>query len=144
MSGARVRVLLAKVGLDGHDRGAKVVALALRNTGFEVIYTGLRQTPEMVVAAAIQEDVDVIGVSLLSGAHLEVMARICELLREHGADDILVMLGGSVPPGDEPALRAAGVHGVFPTESRFADIVSWIEESVPDPRTRGVAGALRS
>ncbi len=120
------RVVIAKVGLDGHDRGAKAVALALRDAGFEVIYTGLRQTPESVVATALQEDVQVLGVSLLSGAHLEIMGRICELLREQGGEDVLVVLGGNVPTRDHERLRELGVDAIFPTDSRFDDVVAWI------------------
>jgi methylmalonyl-CoA mutase C-terminal domain/subunit len=109
----RVKVLVAKLGLDGHDRGAKVVARALRDAGMEVIYTGIRQTPEQVVAAALQEDVDIIGVSILSGAHISLMRRLMELLRNEGAGDIPVFLGGTIPIPDVPKLRNMGVREVF-------------------------------
>ena len=130
------RVVVAKVGLDGHDRGAKAVALALRDAGIEVIYTGLRQTPESVVATALQEDVQVLGVSLLSGAHLEIMQRICDLLEERGGDDIVVMLGGNVPTRDHERLHAMGVDGIFPTDSRFDDVATWIRARTGE-RTAG-------
>ncbi|MEK6617985.1 MAG: cobalamin B12-binding domain-containing protein, partial [Nitrospirota bacterium] len=114
MSGERkIRILIAKPGLDGHDRGAKVIARAFRDAGFEVIYTGLRQTPEMVVNAAIQEDVDVIGLSCLSGAHMHLFPRIMELLREKGAGDILVFGGGTIPDEDIPKLKEAGMATIF-------------------------------
>ena len=108
-----IRVLVAKPGLDGHDRGAKIIARALRDAGMEVIYTGLRQTPEMIVSAAIQEDVDCIGLSILSGAHSVIVPRIGQLLREAQADDILLVLGGTIPAQDEPAMKAAGVAAIF-------------------------------
>ncbi len=109
----KIRVLIAKPGLDGHDRGAKVVARALRDAGFEVIYTGLRQTPEQIVAAAISEDVDAIGMSLLSGAHNHLFPRVVELLRSEGAGDIVVFGGGVIPEDDIPGLKAAGVEEIF-------------------------------
>src|SRR5271157_4602647 len=109
----KIRVLVAKPGLDGHDRGAKVIARALRDAGMEVIYTGLRQTPEMIVSAAIQEDVDCIGLSILSGAHNSIVPRILELLREQRAEDILLVLGGTIPDEDATALKNAGVAAVF-------------------------------
>src|SRR5579884_2376289 len=117
-----IRVLVAKPGLDGHDRGAKVIARALRDAGMEVIYTGLRQTPEMVVDAAIQEDVDVVGLSILSGAHNTIVPRIIALLRERGAGDMLVVVGGIIPEQDVPALKAVGVAGVFGPGSSMAQI----------------------
>jgi methylmalonyl-CoA mutase C-terminal domain/subunit len=129
-TGRRIRVLVAKPGLDGHDRGAKVVARALRDAGMEVIYTGLRQTPEMIVEAAMQEDVDVIGLSILSGAHLAMMERIAGLLRQNEMDDVLVVLGGIVPEEDIPALQAMGVAAVFGPGTRTAEIVSLIREAV--------------
>jgi methylmalonyl-CoA mutase C-terminal domain/subunit len=129
-TGRRVRVLVAKPGLDGHDRGAKVVARALRDAGMEVIYTGLRQTPEMIVEAAIQEDVDVIGLSILSGAHLALMKRIAGLLRENEMDDVLVVVGGIVPEEDIPALQALGVTAVFGPGTSTAEIVALIREAV--------------
>ncbi len=109
----KIRVLVAKPGLDGHDRGAKVIARAFRDAGFEVIYTGLRQTPEMIVSAAIQEDVDAVGVSCLSGAHMYLFPRIVQLLRERGADDVLVFGGGTIPDEDIPKLREAGIAEIF-------------------------------
>jgi methylmalonyl-CoA mutase C-terminal domain/subunit len=131
-TGERIRVLVAKPGLDGHDRGAKVVARALRDAGMEVIYTGLRQTPEMIVEAAIQEDVDVIGLSILSGAHLALMERIAGLLRENEMTDTLVLLGGIVPEEDIPALQALGVSAVFGPGTSTAEIVTLIREAVAD------------
>jgi methylmalonyl-CoA mutase C-terminal domain/subunit len=113
MSERPIKVLIAKPGLDGHDRGAKVLARGLRDEGFEVVYTGLRQTPEMVVTAALQEDVDVVGLSILSGAHMTLVPRICRLLREKGLDDVMVTVGGIIPDDDLPALREAGVTAVF-------------------------------
>ena len=124
----RIRVLVAKPGLDGHDRGAKVVARALRDAGMEVIYTGLRQTPEMIVEAAIQEDVDVVGLSVLSGAHLTWVPKVTALLREKGADDILVLVGGIIPDQDVPTLRSAGVAGVFGPGTSTVDIIRFINE----------------
>lgn len=122
----RIRVLVAKPGLDGHDRGAKVVARALRDAGMEVVYTGLRQTPEMVVEAALQEDVDVVGLSILSGAHLVLVPKITQLLKEHGLDDVIVLVGGIVPEEDVEALRAAGVHGVFGPGTPMQEIIDFI------------------
>ncbi len=113
MSERKIRVLIAKPGLDGHDRGAKVVARALRDAGMEVIYTGLRQTPEMIAEAALQEDVDVVGLSILSGAHMALVPRILDLLRANGLDDVLVFVGGIIPDDDMPALREMGVSGVY-------------------------------
>lgn len=122
----KIRVLVAKPGLDGHDRGAKVVARALRDAGMEVIYTGLRQTPEMIAEAALQEDVDVVGLSILSGAHMALVPRVIELLRQNGQDDVLVYVGGIIPDADIPALLKAGVRAVYgpgsSTESMAADI----------------------
>ena len=109
----KIRVVIAKPGLDGHDRGAKVIARALRDAGMEVIYTGLRQTPEQIVAAALQEDADVIGLSILSGAHMHICPRIMELLREKGLDDVLVVVGGIIPDVDIPKLNEIGVRGIF-------------------------------
>src|SRR5499427_840512 len=113
MSEIKIRVLLAKPGLDGHDRGVKVIARALRDAGMEVIYTGLRQTPEQIVAAALQEDADAIGLSILSGAHMHICPRIMELLREKGMQDVLVVVGGIIPDVDIPKLNAIGIEGVF-------------------------------
>ena len=122
----KIRVLVAKPGLDGHDRGAKVVARALRDAGMEVIYTGLRQTPEMIAEAALQEDVDVVGLSILSGAHLALVPRVLDLLRVNGQDQVLVYVGGIIPEEDIPALKAAGVSEVYgpgsSTEKMAADI----------------------
>ncbi len=113
MTDRPLKVLIAKPGMDGHDRGAKVLARGLRDEGFEVVYTGLRQTPEMVATAALQEDVDVVGLSILSGAHMTLLPRICELLREEGMDDVLVTAGGIIPEEDIPALKEAGVAAIF-------------------------------
>jgi methylmalonyl-CoA mutase, C-terminal domain len=127
----KIRVLIAKPGLDGHDRGAKVLALALRDAGMEVIYTGLRQQPEQIVAAAIQEDVDVVGMSCLSGAHNHLFPRVVELLKAQGADDVLVVGGGTIPESDIPELQAKGVQAVFGPGSSIADIVAYIREHAP-------------
>src|SRR5512145_326312 len=133
MNGKRIRVIIAKPGLDGHDRGAKVIARALRDAGMEVIYTGLRQTPEQVVAAALQEDADVIGLSILSGAHMHICPRVTELLREKGMEDVLVVVGGIIPDVDIPKLRQAGVKGIFLPGSPMQDIITFINDNV---RTR--------
>jgi methylmalonyl-CoA mutase C-terminal domain/subunit len=122
----KIRVIVAKAGLDGHDRGAKVVARALRDAGVEVIYTGLHQTPEQIVAAAIQEDVDAIGLSVLSGAHMTLFARLLELLKEQGADDIVVFGGGIIPPADITELTAMGVSKIFTPGAPTTDIVAWV------------------
>ncbi|MEZ4731539.1 MAG: cobalamin B12-binding domain-containing protein [Caldilineaceae bacterium] len=113
MAGEKIRVLVAKPGLDGHDRGAKVVARALRDAGFEVIYTGIRQTPQMIAEAALQEDVDVVGLSILSGAHMTLCPKVVDLLRAQGQDDVLVVVGGIVPEEDIPQLKAKGIAAVF-------------------------------
>jgi methylmalonyl-CoA mutase C-terminal domain/subunit len=131
-----VRILLAKPGLDGHDRGIKVVARALRDAGYEVIYTGLHQTPEMIVNAAIQEDVDAIGLSILSGAHNTLFPRVVALLRERGAGDIAVFGGGIIPDEDVPGLISAGVRQVFGPGASLATIAQWVRENV---RPRGAA-----
>jgi methylmalonyl-CoA mutase C-terminal domain/subunit len=128
----KIRVLVAKPGLDGHDRGAKVVARALRDAGMEVIYTGLRQTPEMIAEAALQEDVDVVGLSILSGAHAVLVPRVIECLRDQGLDDVLVLVGGIIPEDDVPALREAGVHGVFGPGTSMRQIVDFIQQRVAD------------
>jgi methylmalonyl-CoA mutase C-terminal domain/subunit len=125
-----IRVLVAKPGLDGHDRGAKIIARALRDAGMEVIYTGLRQTPEMIVNAALQEDVQVIGLSILSGAHNAIVTRILELLREKEMTDVLVVVGGIIPGEDAAALKRLGVAGVFQPGSSLEDIVTFIRASV--------------
>ncbi|MEJ5375215.1 MAG: cobalamin B12-binding domain-containing protein [bacterium] len=126
----RIRVLVAKPGLDGHDRGAKVLARALRDAGMEVIYTGIRQSPEQVVNAVIQEDVDVLCLSSLSGAHDYLFPRIMELLKEKGAPDVLVLGGGIIPEEDIPALKEAGIAGIFGPGSFTSDIVKFIQENV--------------
>ena len=130
MSEKRIRVLVAKPGLDGHDRGAKVIARALRDAGMEVIYTGLRQTPEMIAAAALQEDVDAVGVSILSGAHNTLCPRIVQLLRDQGMDDCLVLLGGIVPQEDIAKLKSEGVAEVFLPGTSTEDIVSFLRHNV--------------
>ncbi|AVX19860.1 MULTISPECIES: cobalamin B12-binding domain-containing protein [Carboxydocella] len=124
----KIRVLVAKPGLDGHDRGAKIVAQALRNAGMEVVYTGLRQTPEQIVATAIQEDVQVIGLSCLSGAHNELFPRVMELLRAQGIEDILVIGGGIIPQEDIPGLKAAGLAEIFTPGTPTSAIVEFIQE----------------
>ncbi|OLD67451.1 MAG: methylmalonyl-CoA mutase [Acidobacteria bacterium] len=136
MSGERkVRLLVGKVGLDGHDRGAKIIARALRDAGFEVIYTGLHQTPEMVVATALQEDVDGIGLSLLSGAHNTIFPKILRLLAEKTDPDIVVFGGGIIPDEDIPALKRAGVRQIFTPGASTQDVVEWVKTNVP-PRRR--------
>jgi methylmalonyl-CoA mutase C-terminal domain/subunit len=134
-SDQKIRVLVAKPGLDGHDRGAKVIARALRDAGMEVIYTGLRQTPEMVVGAALQEDVDVIGLSILSGAHNAIVPRVMDMLREKKMDDVLVLVGGIIPDQDVDALKKAGVAAIFQPGTAMDDIVKFIRENV---KPRGV------
>ncbi|MFQ5341378.1 MAG: cobalamin B12-binding domain-containing protein [Anaerolineae bacterium] len=126
----RIRVLVAKPGLDGHDRGAKVVARALRDAGMEVIYTGIRQTPEMIAEAALQEDVDVVGLSILSGAHMALFPRIVELLKEYGVDDVLIVAGGIIPDEDVPRLQALGVKGVFGPGTSTQDIIRFIRREI--------------
>jgi methylmalonyl-CoA mutase C-terminal domain/subunit len=129
----KIRVVIAKPGLDGHDRGAKVIARALRDAGMEVIYTGLRQTPEQIVAAALQEDADVIGLSILSGAHMHICPRLMDLLKEKGLDDVLVVVGGIIPDVDIPKLQDAGVKGIFLPGTPMQEIITFITEHV---RTR--------
>jgi methylmalonyl-CoA mutase C-terminal domain/subunit len=131
----KIRILIGKPGLDGHDRGAKVVARALRDAGMEVIYTGLHQKPEEIVSAALQEDVDAVGLSLLSGAHLTLVPAICRLLQEQGAGDVLVFCGGIIPQEDVPALEAAGVRGVFGPGTPTETIVNFIRQAVDASRT---------
>jgi methylmalonyl-CoA mutase, C-terminal domain len=126
----KIRVLVAKPGLDGHDRGAKVIARALRDAGMEVIYTGLRQTPDMICEAAVQEDVDVVGLSILSGAHLTLVPRTCELLRNNGLERVLVCVGGIIPEDDVPPLKEAGVAAVFGPGSSTEDVARFIRENV--------------
>ncbi len=124
----KIRVVIAKPGLDGHDRGAKVIARALRDAGMEVIYTGLRQTPDQIVAAALQEDADVIGLSILSGAHMHACPRVMELLAEKGLDDVLVVVGGIIPDIDIPKLQAIGVRGIFLPGTPMQEIVEFIQQ----------------
>jgi methylmalonyl-CoA mutase C-terminal domain/subunit len=126
MIARKLRVVIAKPGLDGHDRGAKVIARALRDAGMEVIYTGLRQTPEQIVAAALQEDADVIGLSILSGAHNHIAPRVMELLREKGLDDVLVVIGGIIPDVDVPRMKEIGVKGVFPPGTPMQEIIDFV------------------
>jgi methylmalonyl-CoA mutase C-terminal domain/subunit len=133
MGERKIRVLIAKPGLDGHDRGAKVVARALRDAGMEVIYTGLRQTPEQIVTAALQEDVDVIGLSILSGAHMTLVPRVMQLLREKGLHDVVVFVGGIIPQEDIPKLKALGVAEVFLPGTLLEQIVSMVRQSVKRP-----------
>jgi methylmalonyl-CoA mutase C-terminal domain/subunit len=130
MNEKKIRVLVAKPGLDGHDRGAKVIARALRDAGMEVIYTGLRQTPEMIASAALQEDVDAVGISILSGAHNTLCPRIVELLRESGMDDTLVLVGGIVPQEDIPILKQKGVSEIFLPGTSTEDIVKFLRANV--------------
>jgi methylmalonyl-CoA mutase C-terminal domain/subunit len=130
MNERKIRVLVAKPGLDGHDRGAKIIARALRDAGMEVIYTGLRQTPEMIAAAALQEDVDAVGISILSGAHNTLCPRIVNLLRENGMDDTLVLVGGIVPQEDIPTLKSIGVSEIFLPGTSTEDIVTFIRQNV--------------
>jgi methylmalonyl-CoA mutase C-terminal domain/subunit len=129
MTDRPLKVLIAKPGLDGHDRGAKVLARGLRDEGFEVVYTGLRQTPEMVATAALQEDVDVVGLSILSGAHLTLLPRICELLRAEGMDDVLVTAGGIIPDEDIAQLKDAGVDAVFGPGTSITEIADFMRQN---------------
>jgi methylmalonyl-CoA mutase C-terminal domain/subunit len=131
MTDRPLKVLIAKPGLDGHDRGAKVLARGLRDEGFEVVYTGLRQTPEMVATAALQEDVDVVGLSILSGAHGTQLPRICRALREAGMDDVLVLAGGIIPEDDVPELLAAGISRVFGPGTTIAEVAGFIRSNAP-------------
>ncbi len=130
---SKIRVIIAKPGLDGHDRGAKVIARALRDAGMEVIYTGLRQSPEQIVSAALQEDADVIGLSILSGAHNHICPRVMELLKSQGMDDVLVVVGGIIPDVDIPVLKGIGVKGIFLPGTPMQEIVDFIKGNV---RTR--------
>jgi methylmalonyl-CoA mutase C-terminal domain/subunit len=137
----KIRVIIAKPGLDGHDRGAKVIARALRDAGMEVIYTGLRQTPEQIVTAALQEDADVIGLSILSGAHNSICPRLMQLLREKGLQEVLVILGGIIPDADLAALKELGVAAVFRPGTRMQDIIDFINSHVPQgAKAPGISG----
>ena len=129
-SARRIRILVAKPGLDGHDRGARVIARAFRDAGFEVVYTGLHQTPEQIVAAAVQEDVDLIGLSVLSGAHMTLFKRVLELLEENRADDIMVIAGGIVPQEDVPKLKKLGIKAIFLPGTSLDTIVNWVKDNV--------------
>lgn len=131
----KIRVLVAKPGLDGHDRGAKVIARALRDAGMEVIYTGLRQTPEMIVNASLQEDVDVIGLSILSGAHNAIVPRVVDLLKQNKMDDVIVVVGGTIPQQDVDFLKKAGVAGIFGPGTPMEEIITFIRSNV---KPRGV------
>jgi methylmalonyl-CoA mutase C-terminal domain/subunit len=130
MSQGKIKVLVAKPGLDGHDRGAKVVARALRDAGLEVIYTGIRQTPEMIAESALQEDVDLVGLSILSGAHMELFPRVVEELKKRGLDDVILLAGGIIPQEDIPALRDLGFQAVFGPGASTSDIVEWVQANV--------------
>ncbi len=139
MTEKKIRVLIAKPGLDGHDRGAKVVTRALRDAGMEVIYTGLRRTPEEIVQAAVQEDVDLIGLSLLSGAHNTLFPRIIKLLREQGAGDVMVIAGGIIPQQDVEGLKSEGVAEVFLPGTSTEEIVEWIHKHIQAPSDRPIS-----
>jgi methylmalonyl-CoA mutase C-terminal domain/subunit len=132
MPETKIRVLLAKPGLDGHDRGVKVIARALRDAGMEVIYTGLRQTPEQIVNAALQEDVDIIGLSILSGAHMTIFPRVLELMRERGMEDVILFGGGIIPEDDTPKLKEVGVGEVFLPGTSTEEIIKYIRENVKE------------
>src|SRR5712691_4214110 len=136
----KLRVVIAKPGLDGHDRGAKVIARALRDAGMEVIYTGLRQTPEQIVSAALQEDANVIGLSILSGAHNHIAPRLMELLKEKGLDDVLVLIGGIIPDVDIPKLKSIGIGGIFLPGTSMQEIVDFVRANARD-RVSGSAGS---
>ena len=133
MASAPIRVVVAKPGLDGHDRGAKVVARALRDAGVEVIYTGLHQTPEQIVETAIQEDADAVGLSVLSGAHMTLFAKVIELLKERGSDDIKVFGGGIIPEADMPELERLGVAKIFTPGATTTDIIDWVRTNLGEP-----------
>jgi len=130
MSNEKIRVVVAKPGLDGHDRGAKVIARAFRDAGFEVIYTGLRQTPEQIVNAALQEDADVVGLSVLSGAHMTLCPRITELMKKEGLEDVMVIIGGIIPDQDIPNLKECGISAVFQPGTSTQDIVAFVRDNV--------------
>jgi len=130
MSESKIKVLVAKPGLDGHDRGAKVVARALRDAGLEVVYTGIRQTPEMIAETALQEDVDLVGLSILSGAHMELFPRVVEELKKRGLDDVILLAGGIIPQEDLSALRDLGFRAIFGPGASTTDIVEWVRANV--------------
>ena len=132
----KIKIIIAKPGLDGHDRGAKVVARALRDAGFEVVYTGIRQTPEMIAEAALQEDADVVGLSILSGAHMELFPRVVEELKTRGMDDVVLFAGGVIPQEDVPPLAKLGFRAIFGPGSSTQDIVEWVRQNLP---ARGTA-----
>ena len=134
MADRKIRVVVAKPGLDGHDRGAKIIARALRDAGMEVIYTGLHQTPEQIVATVIQEDADAVGLSILSGAHMTLVPRIVELLREEGVEDVVVTVGGTIPSDDIPELKELGVAAVFTPGAPTTDIIDFIKSAVSEHR----------
>jgi methylmalonyl-CoA mutase, C-terminal domain len=144
MSTRKIRVVIAKPGLDGHDRGAKVIARALRDAGMEVIYTGLRQTPEQIVSAALQEDADVIGLSILSGAHNHICPRVMELLKQQGLDDVLVVIGGIIPDVDIPRLRDIGISGIFLPGTPMQAIIDFITAHVRPAHEQAGAAAPES
>jgi methylmalonyl-CoA mutase C-terminal domain/subunit len=137
MPDTKIRVLVAKPGLDGHDRGAKIIARALRDAGFEVIYTGLRQTPEMIAEAALQEDVQIIGLSVLSGAHMTLVPRIMELLKKQGQESVKVMIGGIIPDDDRPKLEALGVAGIFGPGTSTTEVIEHFEGAVTPAPAEG-------
>jgi methylmalonyl-CoA mutase C-terminal domain/subunit len=134
MTKDKIKVIIAKPGLDGHDRGAKVVARALRDAGLEVVYTGLRQTPEMVAEAALQEDVDLVGLSILSGAHMELFPRVVEEMKKRGLDDVTLLAGGIIPQEDIPALEKMGFRAIFGPGASTEDIVAWVRANVTPRR----------
>ncbi|MGD0204946.1 MAG: cobalamin B12-binding domain-containing protein [Dehalococcoidia bacterium] len=135
MTKDRVKVIIAKPGLDGHDRGAKVVARALRDAGLEVVYTGIRQTPEMIAEAALQEDVDMVGLSILSGAHLELFPRVVEEMKKRGLDDVILLAGGIIPQEDVPALQKIGFRAIFGPGASTDEIVAWVRANIT-PRSQ--------
>jgi len=137
MPDTKIRVLVAKPGLDGHDRGAKVIARALRDAGFEVIYTGLRQTPEMIAEAALHEDVQIIGLSVLSGAHMTLVPRIMKLLKKQGQESVKVMIGGIIPDDDRPKLEALGVAGIFGPGTSTTEVIEYFEGAITPAPTEG-------
>jgi methylmalonyl-CoA mutase C-terminal domain/subunit len=135
MTKDRIKVIIAKPGLDGHDRGAKVVARALRDAGLEVVYTGIRQTPEMIAEAALQEDVDLVGLSILSGAHLELFPRVVEEMKKRGLDDVILLAGGIIPQEDMPSLQKIGFRAIFGPGASTEEIVAWVRANVT-PRSQ--------